>query len=447
MSKGNKMDQAALRYHSEGRPGKIAVVPTKPYHTQHDLSLAYSPGVAAPCRAIEANPDDVYRYTNKGNLIAVISNGTAVLGLGNIGALAGKPVMEGKSMLFKTFADIDAFDIEVDETDPEAFIRTVKAIAPTFGGINLEDIKAPECFEIDRRLSEELDIPVMHDDQHGTAIISAAALLNALEVAGKKIGDVRVVVNGAGAAAVSCSRMYITLGVKPDNLVMCDSKGVIRRDRPGLDGMKARFATDRDIRTLEEALKGADVFLGLSVADVLTPDMVRSMAANPIVFALANPNPEISYENAMESRGDIIFATGRSDYPNQVNNVLGFPYIFRGALDVRARKINEEMKVAAVHALAELAKQPVPDMVLTAYNKEHIDFGREYLIPKALDPRLITEVTCAVAQAAIDSGVARQPIANWHAYRAALVCRTKVVHRLATMAAAGGMECEIPNGR
>ena len=287
----------------------------------------------------------------------------------------------------------------------------------------------------------------MHDDQHGTAIISAAALLNALEVAGKKIGDVRVVVNGAGAAAVSCSRMYITLGVKPDNLVMCDSKGVIRRDRPGLDGMKARFATDRDIRTLEEALKGADVFLGLSVADVLTPDMVRSMAANPIVFALANPNPEISYENAMESRGDIIFATGRSDYPNQVNNVLGFPYIFRGALDVRARKINEEMKVAAVHALAELAKQPVPDMVLTAYNKEHIDFGREYLIPKALDPRLITEVTCAVAQAAIDSGVARQPIANWHAYRAALVCRTKVVHRLATMAAAGGMECEIPNGR
>ena len=446
MRKG-KMDQEALRYHSEGRPGKIAVVPTKPYHTQHDLSLAYSPGVAAPCREIEANPEEVYRYTNKGNLVAVISNGTAVLGLGNIGALAGKPVMEGKSMLFKTYADIDAFDIEVDETDPEAFIRTVKAIAPTFGGINLEDIKAPECFEIDRRLSEELDIPVMHDDQHGTAIISAAALLKALEVAGKKIGDVRVVVNGAGAAAVSCSRMYITLGVKPDNLVMCDSKGVIRRDRPGLDGMKARFATDRDIRTLEEALKGADVFLGLSVADVLTPDMVRSMAANPIVFALANPNPEISYENAMESRGDIIFATGRSDYPNQVNNVLGFPYIFRGALDVRARKINEEMKVAAVHALAELAKQPVPDMVLTAYNKEHIDFGREYLIPKALDPRLITEVTCAVAQAAIDSGVARQPIANWHAYRAALVCRTKVVHRLATMAAAGGMECEIPNGR
>ena len=439
--------EAALLYHSQGKPGKIEVVPTKPYSTQTDLSLAYSPGVAEPCLEIEKNPQDAYKYTAKGNLVAVISNGTAVLGLGDIGALSGKPVMEGKGLLFKIYAGIDVFDIEVNEKDPDKFIEAVKAIAPTFGGINLEDIKAPECFEIERRLKEELDIPVMHDDQHGTAIISAAALLNALEVAGKKIGDVRVVVNGAGAAAVSCSRMYITLGVKPDNLVMCDSKGVIRRDRPGLDGMKARFATDRDIRTLEEALKGADVFLGLSVADVLTPDMVRSMAANPIVFALANPNPEISYENAMESRGDIIFATGRSDYPNQVNNVLGFPYIFRGALDVRARKINEEMKVAAVHALAELAKQPVPDMVLTAYNKEHIDFGREYLIPKALDPRLITEVTCAVAQAAIDSGVARQPIANWHAYRAALVCRTKVVHRLATMAAAGGMECEIPNGR
>ena len=405
-----KLKEAALKYHSEGRPGKLEVIPIKPFGSQRDLSLAYSPGVAYPCLEIEKNPEDAYKYTSKTNLVAVISNGTAVLGLGDIGALAGKPVMEGKGLLFKTFADIDVFDIEVG-------------------------------------LRSELDIPVMHDDQHGTAIISAAALLNALEVAGKKIGDVRVVVNGAGAAAVSCSRMYITLGVKPDNLVMCDSKGVIRRDRPGLDGMKARFATDRNIRTLEEALKGADVFLGLSVADVLTPDMVRSMAANPIVFALANPNPEISYENAMESRGDIIFATGRSDYPNQVNNVLGFPYIFRGALDVRARKINEEMKVAAVHALAELAKQPVPDMVLTAYNKEHIDFGREYLIPKALDPRLITEVTCAVAQAAIDSGVARQPIANWHAYRAALVCRTKVVHRLATMAAAGGMECEIPNGR
>ena len=326
-----KLKEAALKYHSEGRPGKLEVIPIKPFGSQRDLSLAYSPGVAYPCLEIEKNPEDAYKYTSKTNLVAVISNGTAVLGLGDIGALAGKPVMEGKGLLFKTFADIDVFDIEVDTHDADEFIRTVKNISPTFGGINLEDIKAPECFVIEERLRSELDIPVMHDDQHGTAIISAAALLNALEVAGKKIGDVRVVVNGAGAAAVSCSRMYITLGVKPDNLVMCDSKGVIRRDRPGLDGMKARFATDRNIRTLEEALKGADVFLGLSVADVLTPDMVRSMAANPIVFALANPNPEISYENAMESRGDIIFATGRSDYPNQVNNVLGFPYIFRGA--------------------------------------------------------------------------------------------------------------------
>ena len=416
------MDYAkeSLRLHEQWG-GKIEVNTRVPVSTKDDLSLAYTPGVAQPCLEIRRDPDKSYTLTRRHNLCAVITDGSAVLGLGDIGALAGKPVMEGKGLLFKTFADIDVFDIEVDTHDADEFIRTVKNISPTFGGINLEDIKAPECFVIEERLRSELDIPVMHDDQHGTAIISAAALLNALEVAGKKIGDVRVVVNGAGAAAVSCSRMYITLGVKPDNLVMCDSKGVIRRDRPGLDGMKARFATDRDIRTLEEALKGADVFLGLSVADVLTPDMVRSMAANPIVFALANPNPEISYENAMESRGDIIFATGRSDYPNQVNNVLGFPYIFRGALDVRARKINEEMKVAAVHALAELAKQPVPDMVLTAYNKEHIDFGREYLIPKALDPRLITEVTCAVAQAAIDSGVARQPIANWHAYRAALV--------------------------
>ncbi len=443
----NRLKEEALRYHSEGRPGKLEVLPIKPYSSQKDLSLAYSPGVAYPCLEIEKNPDDAYRYTSKTNLVAVISNGTAVLGLGDIGALAGKPVMEGKGLLFKTFADIDVFDIEVDTRDPDEFIRTVKNISPTFGGINLEDIKAPECFVIEERLREELDIPVMHDDQHGTAIISSAALLNALEVAGKAIGEVRVVVNGAGAAAISCSRMYLTLGVRPENLVMCDSKGVIRRDRPGLGGMKARFATDHDLHTLEDALHGADVFLGLSVADVLTPDMVRSMAANPIVFALANPNPEISYEKAVASRSDIIFATGRSDYPNQVNNVLGFPYIFRGALDVRARKINEEMKVAAVHALALLAKQPVPDMVLTAYNKECIAFGREYLIPKALDPRLITEVTCAVAQAAMDSGVARQPITNWHAYRAALVCRTKVVHRLATMAAAGGMACEIPNGR
>ena len=438
--------EKSLQLHADLR-GKLEVRSLVEVKDKESLSLAYTPGVAQPCREIAKDPEKAYTYTRKWNTVAVVSDGSAVLGLGNIGGLAGLPVMEGKAILFREFAGIDSIPIVLSGQDADDIVKAVEMIAPSFGGINLEDIKAPECFVIEERLRSELDIPVMHDDQHGTAIISAAALLNALEVAGKKIGDVRVVVNGAGAAAVSCSRMYITLGVKPDNLVMCDSKGVIRRDRPGLDGMKARFATDRNIRTLEEALKGADVFLGLSVADVLTPDMVRSMAANPIVFALANPNPEISYENAMESRGDIIFATGRSDYPNQVNNVLGFPYIFRGALDVRARKINEEMKVAAVHALAELAKQPVPDMVLTAYNKEHIDFGREYLIPKALDPRLITEVTCAVAQAAIDSGVARQPIANWHAYRAALVCRTKVVHRLATMAAAGGMECEIPNGR
>ena len=443
----DKIREEALRYHAEGRPGKLEVIPVKPYSSQQDLSLAYSPGVAYPCLAIKDNPDDVYLYTSKTNLVAVISNGTAVLGLGDIGALASKPVMEGKGLLFKTFADIDVFDIEVDAKDVDAFVATVKNIAPTFGGINLEDIKAPECFAIEERLREELDIPVMHDDQHGTAIISSAALLNALEVAGKRIEDVRVVVNGAGAAAVSCSKMYLTLGVKPENLIMCDSKGVIRVDRQGLSGEKKQFATQRDIYSLEEALDGADVFLGLSVADVVTTDMVRSMATNPIVFALANPNPEISYENAMASRDDIIFATGRSDYPNQVNNVLGFPYIFRGALDVRARKINEEMKVAAVHALANLAKQPVPDMVLTAYNKDHIEFGREYLIPKALDPRLITEITTAVAQAAIDSGVARQTISNWHTYKAALVCRTKVVNRLAMMAAAGGLECEISNGR
>ena len=330
MSKGNKMDQAALRYHSEGRPGKIAVVPTKPYHTQHDLSLAYSPGVAAPCRAIEANPDDVYRYTNKGNLIAVISNGTAVLGLGNIGALAGKPVMEGKSMLFKTFADIDAFDIEVDETDPEAFIRTVKAIAPTFGGINLEDIKAPECFEIDRRLSEELDIPVMHDDQHGTAVISTAALLNAAKIAGKALDKLRVVVNGAGAAAIACARLFIAVGVRRENMIFCDSQGVVTTYRTDINEIKREFATTRRITTLAEAIHDADVFLGVSKADVLTPEMLRTMATNPIVMALANPDPEIAYDKAVVSRPDIIFATGRSDYPNQVNNVLGFPYIFRG---------------------------------------------------------------------------------------------------------------------
>ncbi|WP_297447412.1 NADP-dependent malic enzyme [uncultured Alistipes sp.] len=415
--------EEALLYHSEGRPGKIEVIPTKPYSTQKDLSLAYSPGVAEPCLAIEHNPDDAYRYTAKGNLVAVISNGTAVLGLGDIGAAAGKPVMEGKGLLFKTFADIDVFDIEVDTKDTERFIETVKNISVTFGGINLEDIKAPECFEIEERLKEELSIPVMHDDQHGTAIISSAALLNALEVAGKKIGEVQVVVNGAGAAAVSCAKLYIALGVKPENLVMCDSKGVITTRRKNLTPVKAGFATDRGIETLEEALAGADVFLGLSVADVLTQEMVRSMAANPIVFALANPDPEISYDNAMAAREDIIFATGRSDYPNQVNNVLGFPYIFRGALDVRATKINEAMKIGAVLALAELAKQPVPDIVAAAYNDNDITFGRKYLIPKALDPRLISCISVAVAKAAIESGVARKTITDWKAYAQELESR------------------------
>ena len=415
--------EEALLYHSEGRPGKIEVVPTKPYSTQKDLSLAYSPGVAEPCLAIQENPDDAYKYTAKGNLVAVISNGTAVLGLGDIGAMAGKPVMEGKGLLFKTFADIDVFDIEVNTKNTEQFIETVKNISVTFGGINLEDIKAPECFEIEERLKEELPIPVMHDDQHGTAIISSAALLNALEITGKKIDRVQVVVNGAGAAAVSCAKLYMALGVRPENLVMCDSKGVITTRRTNLSAAKAQFATDRDIATLAEALRGADVFLGLSVADVLTQEMVRSMAADPIVFALANPNPEISYDNAMAAREDIIFATGRSDYPNQVNNVLGFPYIFRGALDVRATKINEEMKIAAVLALAKLAKEPVPDIVAAAYNDNDITFGREYLIPKALDPRLISCISAAVAKAAIESGVARKEITDWKAYMAELESR------------------------
>lgn len=408
--------EEALLYHSEGRPGKIEVVPTKPYSTQKDLSLAYSPGVAEPCLAITENPDDAYKYTAKGNLVAVISNGTAVLGLGDIGAMAGKPVMEGKGLLFKTFADIDVFDIEVNTKDTEQFIETVKNISVTFGGINLEDIKAPECFVIEDRLKEELSIPVMHDDQHGTAIISSAALLNALEIAGKKIDEVRVVVNGAGAAAVSCARLYMSLGVKPENVVMCDSKGVISVRRNDLNPIKSKFATTREVNTLTEALVGADVFLGLSVANVLTQDMVRSMAENPIVFALANPNPEISYADAMAARKDIIFATGRSDYPNQVNNVLGFPYIFRGALDVRATTINEEMKIAAVKALAALTKEPVPDIVAAAYNDNNISFGREYLIPKALDPRLISTISVAVAKAAIESGVARKTITDWKAY-------------------------------
>ena len=407
----------ALRYHEQGKPGKIEVVPTKPHSTQTDLSLAYSPGVAEPCLEIEKNPQDAYRYTAKGNLVAVISNGTAVLGLGDIGALAGKPVMEGKGLLFKIYSGIDVFDIEVNEKDPEKFIQAVKAIAPTFGGINLEDIKAPECFEIERRLKEELDIPVMHDDQHGTAIISSAGLLNALEVAGKKIEDVRIVVNGAGASAVSCTKLYVSLGARLENIVMLDSKGVISKDRTDLNEQKRYFATSRtDIHTLEEAIKGADVFLGLSRGNVLSKDMVRSMAPSPIVFALANPVPEISYEDAMDSRPDVLMATGRSDYPNQINNVIGFPYIFRGALDTGATAINEEMKLAAVRAIAGIAKQPVPDVVNEAYHVNNLTFGPSYFIPKPVDPRLITEVSMAVAKAAMESGVARKPIENWDAY-------------------------------
>lgn len=408
--------EEALRYHAEGKPGKIEVVPTKPYSTQMDLSLAYSPGVAEPCLEIEKNPLDAYKYTSKGNLVAVISNGTAVLGLGDIGPLAGKPVMEGKGLLFKIFAGIDVFDIEVNEKDPDKFIETVKAIAPTFGGINLEDIKAPECFKIETRLKEELDIPVMHDDQHGTAIISGAGLINALEIAGKKIEDVKIVVNGAGAASISCTKLYIMLGARKENIIMCDSKGVISTHRTDLNESKKFFATDRDIKTLTEAVVGADVFLGLSVANVLTQDMVRSMNTNPIVFALANPNPEISYADAMASRDDIIFATGRSDYPNQINNVLGFPYIFRGALDTHAKAINEEMKLAAVYAIAGLAKEPVPDVVNAVYKLKRTTFGRDYILPKALDPRLLTRVSCAVAKAAIDSGVSRRTITDWEGY-------------------------------
>lgn len=413
---GKITKEAALAYHSKGKPGKIEVVPTKAYSTQNDLSLAYSPGVAEPCLEIEKNPDTAYDYTIKGNLVAVISNGTAVLGLGDIGALAGKPVMEGKGLLFKIFSGIDVFDIEVDEKDPEKFIQTVKAISPTFGGINLEDIKAPECFEIERRLKEELDIPVMHDDQHGTAIISSAALLNALIIANKKIEEVTVVVNGAGASAIACTKLYMTLGVRKENVIMCDSKGVISSTRTDLNAQKSFFATDKPLKTLSGAMIGADVFLGLSVAGVVSKDMVKTMADNPIVFALANPDPEISYEEATEARRDVIFATGRSDYPNQVNNVLGFPYIFRGALDVRAKSINEEMKLAAVRALADLAKEPVLDVVNAAYGLQRITFGREYFIPKPLDPRLLTTVSMAVAKAAIDSGVARKPIEDWAAY-------------------------------
>ena len=410
--------EAALLYHSQGKPGKIEVVPTKPYQTQRDLSLAYSPGVAEPCLEIQKNPETAYDYTDKGNLVAVISNGTAVLGLGDIGAMSGKPVMEGKGLLFKIYAGIDVFDIEVNEKDPDKFIEAVKAIAPTFGGINLEDIKAPECFKIEQRLKEELDIPVMHDDQHGTAIISSAGLLNALEVAGKKIEDVKIVVNGAGASAVSCTKLYISLGARLENIVMLDSKGVISKQRTDLNEQKKFFATDRtDIHTLAEAIKGADVFLGLSKGNVLTQDMVRSMADHPIVFALANPTPEISYEDAKASRPDVLIATGRSDYPNQINNVIGFPYIFRGALDTRATAINEAMKQAAVRAIAGLAKKPVPDIVNAAYHVNNFTFGPDYFIPKPVDPRLITEVSMAVAKDAMDSGVARKQITDWEGYK------------------------------
>ncbi|MGN1230026.1 MAG: NADP-dependent malic enzyme [Prevotella sp.] len=410
--------EAALEYHENGRPGKIEVKPTKAYRTQTDLSLAYSPGVAYPCLEIQQNPDDAYKYTDKGNLVAVISNGTAVLGLGDIGAMSGKPVMEGKGLLFKIYGGIDVFDIEVDEKDPEKFCEAVEKIAPTFGGINLEDIKAPECFYIEERLKRTLDIPVMHDDQHGTAIISAAGLKNALEVNGKDISKVKIVVNGAGAAAISCTKLYEALGAKRENILMLDSKGVITSDRPNLTEQKKYFATDRrDVHTLEEAVKGADVFVGLSKGNVLTKDMVRSMADQPIVFALANPVPEISYEDAMDSRPDVLMSTGRSDYPNQINNVIGFPYIFRGALDVHATAINEEMKLAAVHAIADLAKQPVPDVVNDVYHVNNLTFGPDYFIPKPVDPRLITEVSAAVAKAAIDSGVARETITDWTAYK------------------------------
>ena len=410
--------EAALEYHEGNRPGKIEVKPTKPYRTQTDLSLAYSPGVAYPCLEIQKNPDDVYKYTDKGNLVAVISNGTAVLGLGDIGAMSGKPVMEGKGLLFKIYGGIDVFDIEVNEKDPVKFCEAVEKIAPTFGGINLEDIKAPECFYIEERLKKNLDIPVMHDDQHGTAIISAAGLLNALEVANKKIEDVKIVVNGAGAAAISCTKLYVSLGARKENIVMIDSKGVITSDRPNLTPQKALFATDRrDVHTLAEAINGADVFVGLSKGNILTQDMVRSMAANPIVFALANPIPEISYEDAIEARPDVLMSTGRSDYPNQINNVIGFPYIFRGALDVHARAINEEMKLAAVKAIAKLAKLPIPDVVNEVYHVNDLQFGPKYFIPKPVDPRLITEVSTAVAKAAIQSGVARRTITDWDAYK------------------------------
>jgi malate dehydrogenase (oxaloacetate-decarboxylating)(NADP+) len=412
--------EEALLYHSRGRHGKVEVIPSKPYNTQYDLSLAYTPGVAYPCLEIVKQPEDVYKYTAKGNLVAVISNGTAVLGLGDIGAMAGKPVMEGKGLLFKVFADIDVFDIEVDEKDPVKLVEICARIAPTFGGINLEDIKAPECFEVETRLKSMLDIPVFHDDQHGTAIISGAGLLNALAITGKKSNKVKMVVCGAGAAAISCSRLYMALGIKKENIVMVDTRGVINNKRKDLNVYKQEFITNRDIDSLAEAIKGADLFLGLSTANMLSKEMLATMAPFPIVFAMANPNPEITYEDAMSTRDDLIFATGRSDYPNQINNVLGFPYIFRGALDVRASTINEDMKLAAVKALADLAKEPVPAAVLKAYNTSSLAFGKDYIIPKPLDSRLLSTVASAVAKAAMKSGVARYPVTDWDAYKKAL---------------------------
>ncbi len=413
----NKTDELALKYHSSFPAGKIGIIPTKPTASQDDLALAYTPGVAVPSLAIAESPDTIYDYTGKGNLVAVISNGTAVLGLGNIGAAASKPVMEGKALLFKILGGVDAFDIEVDTRDVDEFIRTVKAISVSFGGINLEDIKAPECFEIEDRLINELDIPVMHDDQHGTAIITSAALINALEIAGKRPDEVKVVVNGAGAAAIACTDMYIKIGIRPENIVMCDSKGVIRADRTDLNPQKRRFATGRGLHTLEDAISGADVFAGFSKAGVLSKEMVKTMAERPIIMALANPYPEISYEDAREARPDALVATGRSDYPNQVNNVIGFPYIFRGALDTRAKAINDEMKIAAAHAIAALAKDPVPEDILKAYNVSSLTFGPDYMIPKALDKRLLETVSTAVAKAAMDSGAARRPVDDWDKYR------------------------------
>ncbi len=446
----NKLKLDALKYHENGQPGKIAVVPTKPHATQRDLSLAYSPGVAEPCLAIAENAEDAYKYTSKGNMVAVISNGTAVLGLGDIGALASKPVMEGKGLLFKIFAGIDVFDIEIDEKDPDKFIETVKRIAPTFGGINLEDIKAPEAFEIEKRLKEELDIPVMHDDQHGTAIISAAALLNALEVAGKEISKVKIVVNGAGAAAISCARLYVSLGAKKENLLMADSKGIITTSRTGLTEQKLEFANNTDRGTLAEALVDADVFVGLSIGNVLTPEMLLTMTKDPIVFAMANPTPEIDYNLAIETRDDVIMATGRSDYPNQVNNVLGFPFIFRGALDVRSTAINEEMKLAAVRAIASIAKEPVPEQVLLAYGKKNMAFGKNYIIPKPFDNRIISRVSPAVAKAAMDSGVAKKPITDWESYEEQLLDRmgsgSKAIRMLQNRAKLNPKKVVLSNG-